>query len=127
MEEIENYKEEIIVDKLYSEQEEQTLRKKAQKRVSFKIHFTVFILVNLLIWLFWFFIFSNMDDGAFRQSTLKTFFFISSVWSIFMIAHYLFIYKWNKSFVEKEIRRLKKEEERQQKELEALKEEQNNQ
>jgi len=120
-------KEEIIAEKLYSEQDEQAFRKKAQKRVSFKIHFTVFILVNLLIWLFWFFIFSNMDDGAFRQSTLKTFFFISSVWSICMITHYLFIYKWNKSFVEKEIRRLKKEEERQQKELEALKEEQKNQ
>ena len=125
MEEIGNNKEEIIVDKLYSEQEEQALRKKAQKRVSFKIHFAIFVLANLLIWLFWFFIFSNMDDGAFRQSTLNTFFFISSIWTICMIAHYLFIYKWGKSYVEKEIARLKKEQEKKVKELEKLKEKQN--
>ena len=125
MEEMENNKEEIIVDKLYSEQEEQTLRKKAQKRVSFKIHFTVFILANLLIWLFWFFIFSNMDDGAFRQSMLKAFFFISLVWTICVIAHYLFIYKWGKSYVEKEIARLKKEQKKKEKELEEIKKEHN--
>ena len=118
-------KEEIIAEKLYSEQDEQAFRKKAQKRVSFKIHFTVFILVNLLIWLFWFFIFSNMDDGAFRQSMLKAFFFISLVWTICVIAHYLFIYKWGKSYVEKEIARLKKEQEKKVKELEKLKEKQN--
>ena len=120
---MENNKEEIIADKLYSEQEEQTLRKKAQKRVNFKIHFTVFILANLLIWLFWFFIFSNMDDGVFRQATLNTLLFVSLVWTICIFAHYLLIYKWNKSYVEKEIVRLKKEQEKKEKELEEIKEE----
>ena len=119
MEEIENNKEEIIVEKLYSEEEEQTLRKKAQKRVNFKIHFTVFILANLLIWLFWFFILSSLELA------LDACIFISSVWTICMIAHYLIIYKWNKSYVDKEIAQLKKEQERKEKELKEIKKEHN--
>ena len=125
MEEIYNNKEEIIADKSYSEQEEQAFRKKAQKRVSFKIHFTVFLLANLLIWLCWFFIFNSINDDVFKQATLKTFLFISLVWIICVFTHYLLIYKWNKSYVEKEMVRLKKEQERKEKELEVLKEEQN--
>jgi uncharacterized membrane protein len=39
-------------------------------------------------------------------------------WLLFIIAHYLFAFKWNKSIVEKEIKRLEKKE----KKLEALKE-----
>ena len=58
---------------------------------------------------------------------LNIFLFITLVWGIFVIAHYLFVYKWNKSYVEKEIVSLKKEQEKKQKQLEQLKEEENKQ
>jgi cell division protein FtsL len=118
---------EIIANKQYSEQEEKVLAKKAQKRVSFKIHIIIYILANLLIWLLWFFIFSKMNDLEQRKLALNIFLFITLVWVIFVVAHYLFVYKWDKTYVEKEIDSLKKEQEKKQKELEQLKEEENKQ
>lgn len=114
---------EIIANKQYSEQEEKILTKKAQKRVSFKIHIIIYILANLLIWLLWFFIFSKMTDLDQRGLALNIFLFITLVWGIFVIAHYLFVYKWDKTYVEKEIDNLKKEREKKQKKLEQLKKE----
>ena len=127
MKEKKNDKEELTPSKQYSEQEERAIAKKAQKRVGFKIHFIIYILANLLIWIFWFFIFSKLNDLGQRQMALNIFLFITLVWGIFVIAHYLFVYKWNKSYVEKEIVRLKKEQEKRQKELEELKEKENKQ
>ena len=118
---------EIIANKQYSEQEEKVLAKKAQKRVSFKIHIIIYILANLLIWLLWFFIFSKMNDLDQRRLALNIFLFITLVWGIFVVTHYLFVYKWDKTYVEKEIDNLKKEQEKKQKELEQLKEEENKQ
>ncbi len=114
---------EIIGNKQYSEEEEKALAKKAQKRVSFKRHIIIYILANLLIWLFWFFIFSKMNDTEQKELALNIFLFITLVWGILVIAHYFFVYKWNKSYVEKEIERLKKEQDNKEKELEQLKEE----
>lgn len=114
---------EIIANKQYSEEEEKALAKKAQKRVSFKRHIIIYILANLLIWLFWFFIFSKMNDTEQKELALNIFLFITLVWGILVIAHYFFVYKWNKSYVEKEIERLKKEQDNKEKELEQLKEE----
>lgn len=115
-------KRELKIEKRYSDEEERNFEKKAQKRVSFKIHFIIFILANLLIWIFWSFIFKGTELGG---SSFKVSIFITLVWGIFVIAHYLFVYKWNKSYVEKETLRVKKEQEEKEKQLEELKEEQN--
>lgn len=116
-----NDKEELILNKQYSEQEEKALAKKAQKRVSFKIHIIIYILANLLIWILWFFIFSKMNDVGQRQLALNIFLFITLVWGIFVIAHYFFVYKWNKTYIDKEVERLKKEQKDKENKLEQLK------
>lgn len=46
-------------------------------------------------------------------------------WGIFVFAHYLIVYKWNKSYIEKEIKRLKKQQAKQEEELKSLTEEEN--
>lgn len=107
-------------------EEQKKIYKRARRRVSFKMHFAIYLLVNAFFWLLWFFLFKDsVNEGEtsvfFRFSLAITLF-----WGIFIIAHYLIAYTWNKSFVEKEIKRLEKEqaiykarlEELQQKEIE---------
>jgi hypothetical protein len=96
----------------FNQQEEKEIRNKAKKRVGFKIHSMVYFLICLLFWLFWFFIFKGSSDDALRLSALKVCLFITLTWGICVAAHYLLVYKWNKTFLEKEIKRLKKEKEK---------------
>ncbi|MDR1878710.1 MAG: hypothetical protein LBQ64_04010 [Bacteroidales bacterium] len=103
-------------------QEETTLVRTAKKRVGFKIHFVLYILSCLLIWLFWFFIFKDTVD--LHSPALRVCIFITLVWLICIIAHYLFVYKWNKNYIEKEIVLLKKQKEKAEKELADCKEKQ---
>jgi amino acid permease len=103
-------------------QEEKEIVHKAKKRVGFKIHSCIFFLACVLLWLFWLFIFrgsSDLNDPAFNICL-----FVTLVWGICVLAHYLFVYKWNKTYVEKEIALLKKQKEQQEKELQQLKEQQ---
>ncbi|MDR0368547.1 MAG: 2TM domain-containing protein [Bacteroidales bacterium] len=109
------------------DQTQEQLFREAQKRVRFKIHFILFILANFLIWILWFFIFSKLNDLPQREMALNTFLFITLVWLICVIAHYLFVYKWTKSYVEKEVEMLKKEQDKKLKELAKLKEDANKQ
>jgi len=99
---------------------EELLLKKASKRAGFKVHITIFILANLFFWLFWFFVLKGFDI---EKALFKGVLFISLVWLIFAIGHYLFVYKWNKTLVEKELMRLKNEIKKQEEEIERLKNE----
>jgi hypothetical protein len=99
-----------------TEQEEKALYGKAKKRVQFKVHLMVFILTNAILWLFYYFVFNNIE--AVRQFALQFVLFISLTWGIVVIAHYLVVYKWGKTFVEKEFDKLKKEHKRKLKALE---------
>lgn len=101
-------------------EDQKKIYKRAKRRVSFKIHFAIYLLVIAFFWLLWGFLFKDsVNDGEtsvfFRLSLAITFF-----WGIFIIAHYLIAYKWNKSFVDKEIKRLEKEQEKNKSKLEAL-------
>ncbi|MDR1180911.1 MAG: 2TM domain-containing protein [Bacteroidales bacterium] len=96
-------------------QKEEPLVKKAKQRVGFKIHITIYILACILMWLFWFFIFraNNLEQPA-----CNAILFITLAWCICVIAHYLIVYKWDKTYVEKEIKYLKEQQEKKQQQTE---------
>jgi cation transport ATPase len=81
--------------------------KTAKKRVQFKQHMIIFILLNLLLWVVYFFLFrgKHTDDNTFLQVNL----FILITWAIILIGHYFYAMKWNKQMVEKEVQALIKE------------------
>lgn len=115
MQDIHNHKKE------YSEADELSLYKKASRRAGFKMHAGIFILANLLLWVVWFFVFRN-SDSIVRSQTGNAILFFSIAWLIVIIAHFLIVYKWNKSMVEKELENLKKELREKERELKNLKE-----
>jgi len=79
--------------------------KTAKKRVAFKKHFTVYILINLLLWVLYFFLFKKSEDKMFFNSIL----FVFITWTIIIIGHYFYAMRWNKKMLEKEIESLMKE------------------
>jgi amino acid permease len=97
-------------------QEDAEIVKKARKRVGFKIHFIIYILTCMVIWLFWIFVFKVSID--LNQPAFNTALFITLVWGICIIVHYLIVYKWDKTYLEKEIKYLKKRKEQQQQQIE---------
>ena len=101
----------------FSEQEEKEIRSKAKQRIGFKIHSMVYFLICLLFWLFWYFIFKDSSDEELSKAALNVSLFITLVWGVCVTAHYLLVYKWNKTFLEKEIERIKKEKENQLKQI----------
>ncbi|MDR0604166.1 MAG: 2TM domain-containing protein [Bacteroidales bacterium] len=108
-------KEDKIIGEDFSLPEETEIVKKAKKRVGFKIHIIIYILACILIWLCWVFIFhgSNLNKPAFNAIL-----FITLAWGICIIFHYLIVYKWDKTYLEKEVKRLKKQQEKQQQQIE---------
>ena len=76
--------------------------KTAKKRVAFKKHITFYILVNLLLWVVFFFLFKGKEDKTFFYSIL----FLLLIWTIVIIGHYFFAMKWNKKMLDKEIANL---------------------
>ena len=79
--------------------------KKAKKRVHFKIHLGFYVLILLFLWLVWAFIFKNNSDQLFFKSIL----FLTLAWTLVLVGHFLYSYKWNNSLVENEIKNLLKE------------------
>jgi len=82
------------------------LWRQAKHRTNFKIHFTVYFLVNILFWLVW----------SFSKDVLGDVFTIWPIyatagWGTIVIFHYLSVYKWNKKYVQKEYEKLKKQSE----------------
>lgn len=110
-------------DKMDDNSEEKLL-KRASRRAGFKIHTGIFILVNLFFWIIWIFVFRG-KDGA-HAETLQALLFLSIAWLIALVAHYFIVYKWNKTMVEKELDALKKQISKKEKELEKIKEMQQN-
>ena len=79
------------------------LREKARAIANFKMHRTIFILANLLIWLV-----SALLYFAF-QLTWWWAFFPTAIWAVILVFHYLWVFRWNKDRVEKEYVKLLKE------------------
>ena len=76
------------------------LREKARAIANFKMHLTVFILANVLIWLVGIF-FHYVNIAIWYWAVFPT-----GIWSVIVIFHYLWVFKWNKDRVEKEYKKL---------------------
>lgn len=100
-----NFMNNECLDSNNTNQENNALVKKAKRRVGMKIHFTIFLLTNILFWLLYFFLFK---DSNLAQSTCKFFLATTLIWSIFVYAHYLIVFKWGKYYIDKEIKHLQK-------------------
>ena len=87
--------------------EERKRRAKAKNRVNMRIHCTIFILVCALLWVLYFFLFKDSDLG---RSMLKFCAGLTLIWFIIVYFHYLVVFKWGKSYVDKEVRKLRKKE-----------------
>lgn len=98
-------------------EEEARLAKMAGRRVSFKIHFAIFLIANLFLWIVWYFLFKGKEDLTF----LKAILFVTVVWLLAIVLHYLIVYKWTKSYKEKELSSLKRMHFKQIQEIEELK------
>jgi hypothetical protein len=92
-----------------SELVDRKLYKKASRRAAFKIHLAIYVLVNLIFWLIWFFIIKSEEPNPTSAKTLNALIFFTIVWLLLLIGHYLAVYKWNKSLVENELNKLLKE------------------
>ena len=98
-------------------EEEAKLTRMAARRTSFKIHLVIFILANAFLWVVWYFLFKGKEDITFLQAIL----FLLIVWLLAIILHYMIVYKWTKSYKEKELTSLKKIRQQQLLEIENLK------
>ncbi len=98
-------------------EEEAKLAKMAARRTSFKIHLAIFILSNAFLWVVWYFLFKDSGEITF----LKAILFLLIVWLLAIILHYMIVYKWTKSYKEKELTSLKKMRLMQLREIENLK------
>jgi len=99
----------IPVNSENSDLVDRKLYKKAARRAAFKIHLAIYVLVNLIFWLVWFFIIKSETPDPTSAKTLNALIFFTIVWLLLLIGHYLAVYKWNKSLVEKELNKLLKE------------------
>ena len=105
-----------------SVQEESKMQTVANSRVRFKIHICLFVIVNLLLWVLYFTLFNAIvTDFTIKWAILKVFICITVVWLLVVILHYCIAFKWNKTLVEKELGRIRKQRSNQLKELERLK------
>ena len=102
-----------------AEQEnEKKLYNKARNRAAFRIHLLIFILVNALLWVIYFFVFKGTEaNDVFFKAVL----FVTIAWLIILIGHNVFVRVFNSTIVEKELKKIKKEIENNEKELQRLK------
>lgn len=100
-----------------SPEEERKLEKMAARRTSFKIHFAIFLIANAFLWVVWYFLFKGKEDITF----LKAILFVLIVWTLAVVLHYMIVYKWTKTYKEKELSSLKKRHMEHLREIENLK------
>ena len=84
-----------------AEQEnEKKLYNKARNRAAFRIHLLIFILVNALFWVIYFFVFKGTEaNDVFFKAVL----FVTIAWLIILIGHNVFVRVFNSTIVEKEL------------------------
>ena len=100
-----------------SPEEEAKLERMASRRTGFKKHFAIFFLVNAFLWVVWYFLFRDSAESTFLMAIL----FVFLVWFLGIALHYMIVYKWTKTYKEKELTSLKKMRLRQLQEIESLK------
>ncbi|MBP5650398.1 MAG: 2TM domain-containing protein [Bacteroidales bacterium] len=97
---------------------ENRLYSKARKRAAFRIHLLIFILVNALFWVIWYFVFRGTEaNDVFFKAVL----FVTIAWLIILIGHNVFVRIFDSTIVERELKKIKKQIEENEKELQRLK------
>ncbi|MBO4646088.1 MAG: hypothetical protein J5642_06190 [Bacteroidales bacterium] len=89
---------ELIDPKLY---------KQANKRVHFKLHFAIWALAMLVLWLVYYFVFKTSEAAG--PIFFKSILFVTLLWTVILVFHYLFVYKLNNNMLDREIKSLQKE------------------
>lgn len=98
-------------------EEEKKLFNKARARAAFKIHIIIYLLVNALFWIIWYFVFRGTEaNNIFFRSIL----FVTLAWAVIAIGHYVFVYVFNATMAEKELKKLKKQIARDEEKLKKL-------
>lgn len=114
--------EEITVNNTISAEEEASMINASKSRVIFKIHLSVFLILNLIIWTLKFtFIDAFVKDPYDMSQLLKLFICITLIWLLIVILHYFIAYRWNRTFVEKQLAKIRKQRAKQLKEIERIK------
>jgi len=86
--------------------------KKANQRAHFKFHLAIYVLAMLVLWILYFFLFrATGSEKVLTESMtfLKFTVLVTALWTVVVVFHGLFIYKFNSSMLEKEIKALQKE------------------
>lgn len=109
--EAENNSQELVDKKIY---------KKAAKRVAFKFHLAIYLCAMIVLWLIYYFVFKNFEAV---DQILKVYAFLTALWTVIIVFHYIFVYKLNNSLLDKEIKKIQKEIEEKQAKLEELQKE----
>ena len=90
--------------------------KKANRRSHFKFHLAIYVLAMLVIWILYIFLFRATAPDTSVVDTVKdnikeegmTFLefsvLVSALWTVIVVFHGLFVYKFNSSMLEKEIK-----------------------
>ena len=105
---------------LVPEENQAQLEKRAKKKVHFRIHLFIYLIVIAFFWLLWFFLFKPNQTGE-SSVFLKLCWAITLFWALIVFAHYMFAIRWNRSAIEKEVERLKKREKKLKEKMEAMK------
>lgn len=95
--------------------------KKANQRSHFKFHLAIYALAMLVIWILYIFLFRATAPDTSVVDTVKDNFneegmtflefsvLVTALWTVIVVFHGLFVYKFNSSMLEKEIKALEKE------------------
>ncbi len=114
--------EEKNINETISPEEEARMINVSKSRVIFKVHFTIFLLINLIIWALWFTLFNAIvTDPAINDGIFKVCACITLVWFLIVLLHYLIAYRWNKTLIENELKKIKKQRAKQLAEIEKIK------
>lgn len=89
--------------------------KKANQRAHFKFHLAIYVLSMLVLWIIYIFLFKATEPKTAGEvinggmTFLKFVVLLTALWTVIIVFHGLFIYKFNSSMLEKEIKALQKE------------------
>ncbi|MFA6923537.1 MAG: 2TM domain-containing protein [Bacteroidales bacterium] len=87
-----------------SENRNQELWELASARAGFKVHLTVYILVNLSLWGIWYFLTIITEEKTFSYWPI----YPMLSWGIGLLFHYMRVYHWTNNWTEKEYEKLLK-------------------
>jgi len=82
--------------KFNTDENKDAILKTAKKRVAFKKHVTLYVLINLLLWIVYFIPIN-------RPILFYTLLFVLLTWTLIIVGHYFFAIKWNKKMIDKEV------------------------